>query len=136
MVISKALVQLGARLSATARNIASGWRSHSPNHEGKLAAAMTPYQQAAARGEATISSAAPPTAGGRASVPAGAARPDPAHSAGRVGDTALRDGPRVNRTADQVTVCNDPVDVATGEFVLAGIDLRLPGCGHGTEVRL
>lgn len=127
MVIPKMFVQLGAGLSATMRGIASGWRSHSPNNGGRLEVVATRHQHAAAQGKATILSAVRSPADGRTAAPLDATLPNTARSSVRVGETALRDGPRVNRTADQVTVCNDPVDVATGEFVLPGTDLRLPG---------
>ncbi|NEW47116.1 DUF6531 domain-containing protein [Nocardia cyriacigeorgica] len=44
-----------------------------------------------------------------------------------VGDKATEGGPKNTQDAKDVTECNDPVDVATGEFLLPETDLNLPG---------
>ncbi|WP_249359748.1 RHS repeat domain-containing protein, partial [Nocardia cyriacigeorgica] len=43
------------------------------------------------------------------------------------GDKATEGGPKTNRDDSQVTKCGDPVDVATGEFLLLETDVDLPG---------
>ncbi|MFE3446547.1 DUF6531 domain-containing protein [Nocardia sp. NPDC059180] len=43
------------------------------------------------------------------------------------GDKATEGGPKNTQDDKDVTECNDPVDVATGEFLLPETDLTLPG---------
>ncbi|TLF92245.1 RHS repeat protein, partial [Nocardia cyriacigeorgica] len=43
------------------------------------------------------------------------------------GDKATEGGPKNTQDDKDVTECNDPVDVATGEFLLPETDLSLPG---------
>ncbi|MGW0180620.1 RHS repeat-associated core domain-containing protein [Nocardia sp. NPDC003345] len=133
MFIAKAFVSAGSQLSGIAKNIATGWGRHSPNHDGALAGAATTHLQVQARAAEQIRGAAPH---GPADTPGGQRTQfrDGQHDAtvrtGRdrgLARTALTNRSETNRTSEQVTVCNDPVDVATGEFVMPDTDLRLPG---------
>ncbi|GGL02131.1 DUF6531 domain-containing protein [Nocardia jinanensis] len=133
MFVSRALVLAGSRLSDIAENIARGWGRRSPNHEGALDRAVKTLLDAQVRGEQTIRGAAPAASIDFPRGPRTAARVGQWRDTGRahadrgLARAALTNRSETNRTADQVTVCNDPVDVATGEFVLPDTDLRLPG---------
>ncbi|GAB2650029.1 putative T7SS-secreted protein [Prescottella soli] len=50
-----------------------------------------------------------------------------AESDSGAGRTAEDNGPASDQTSNQVTECQDPVDAATGEFLLPETDLTLPG---------
>ncbi|WP_067692270.1 putative T7SS-secreted protein [Nocardia jejuensis] len=50
-----------------------------------------------------------------------------AHDDSGAHDSVADDGARSDREPDEVKVCRDPVDVATGEFLLPETDLSLPG---------
>ncbi|MGN2638313.1 putative T7SS-secreted protein [Nocardia takedensis] len=47
-----------------------------------------------------------------------------------VGETAQKNGPESDADPDQTTKCQDPVNVATGEFLLPLTDVDLPGILH------
>ncbi|MFI6367975.1 putative T7SS-secreted protein [Nocardia sp. NPDC050630] len=57
-------------------------------------------------------------------VPTPQERAEADHGAG---DTARENGPDNNRTENETTCDRDPVDIATGEFLLPETDLDLPG---------
>ncbi|MFD4462218.1 DUF6531 domain-containing protein, partial [Nocardia sp. NPDC058480] len=46
---------------------------------------------------------------------------------GKLPDQSGSDKPNLNKTTTQTTECGDPVDVATGEFLLPETDVELPG---------
>ncbi|MFD4357114.1 DUF6531 domain-containing protein [Nocardia sp. NPDC058518] len=46
---------------------------------------------------------------------------------GKLPDQSGSEKPDLNKTAKQTTDCGDPVDVATGEFLLPATDIELPG---------
>lgn len=126
----KILVSAGARLSGVARNLASGWTNRSPNRDDALKSAAKIFGGSDSGAAAAVPGG--PTAGTRrvagSELLSGQRSPSDRARADRgVAHTALTNRSEMNRTADEVTVCNDPVDVATGEFVLPAIDLRLPG---------
>ncbi|MEV0361146.1 RHS repeat-associated core domain-containing protein [Nocardia fusca] len=134
MSVSKRLVvAAGQRLGGIARNIADGWSRHSPNHDNALQVAAKTHIDAETRATAGVRGATPappldtPRMLGTESRSAQRNAIDRATADRGVAHTALTNRSEMNRTADQVTVCNDPVDVATGEFVLPATDLGLPG---------
>ncbi|MGW5381457.1 DUF6531 domain-containing protein [Nocardia sp. NPDC003963] len=132
MVVPGAFARAGIRLSAIAETIAKGWSRHSPNHEGKLTMAAGQFGSAEALGTAALRDRTPsvPMEGARSahSVGSGRRSADDRVSADRgLAHAASTGRSETNRTAEQVTACNDPVDVATGEFILPETDVQLPG---------
>ncbi|MFE5474767.1 DUF6531 domain-containing protein [Nocardia sp. NPDC056541] len=57
----------------------------------------------------------------------GTTKPASTPETSKLPDQSGSDKPDLNKTAKQTTDCGDPVDVATGEFLLPATDIELPG---------
>lgn len=133
MFASKILVSAGERLSKVGRTVAFGWNRASPNHDDALSTVAKIHSDNDSRAAAVVPSGASATPADTSRIFNPESRSDHRFPSDRaeadrgVAHAALTDRSEMNRTADQVAVCNDPVDIATGEFVLPATDLRLPG---------